>query len=154
MNRDLSKSHVCGSESCHEQKRLLQDLVKTVDVAHQARGYKTISKEFGLHKSTVRQMEEIQDHRYLPEKCWTIKDHSKAERVIVCEVAKVPRVTCKQLKAFLAVANVNVHEPTIRRTLSNHGVHAELQEESHCSPKRKLHAKDHVDKPEDYWRKI
>ncbi len=28
----------------------------------------------------------------------------------------------------------------------------ELQEESHCSPKRKLLAKDHVDKPEDYWR--
>ncbi len=81
-NRDLSKSRVCGSESYHEQKRLLQDLIKTVDVAHQARkGYKTISKEFGLHKSTVRQMEEIQDHRYLPEKCSTIKDHSKAERV-------------------------------------------------------------------------
>ncbi len=31
---------------------------------------------------------------------------------------------------------------------------AELQEESHCSPKRKLLAKDHVDKPEDYWRKV
>ncbi len=30
---------------------------KTVDVTHQARkGYKTISKEFGLHKSTVRQI--------------------------------------------------------------------------------------------------
>ncbi len=32
------------------------DLGKSVYVAHQARkGYKTISKEFGLHKSTVRQ---------------------------------------------------------------------------------------------------
>ncbi len=31
---------------------------------------------------------------------------------------------------------------------------AELQEESHCSPKRKLLAKDHVDKPGDYWRKV
>ncbi len=31
---------------------------------------------------------------------------------------------------------------------------AELQEESHCSPKRKLLAKDHVDKPDDYWRKV
>ncbi len=40
------------------------------------------------------------------------------------------------------MANVNVHEPTIRRTLSNHGVHAELQEENHCSPKRELDAKD------------
>ncbi len=33
------------------------DLGKRVDVAHQTRtGYKTISKEFGLHKSTVRQI--------------------------------------------------------------------------------------------------
>ncbi len=99
-------------------------------------------------------MEEIQDHCYLPEKWSTNKDHSKAERVIVCEAANVPRVTSKQLKAFLTLANVNVHEPTIRRTLSNHVCMAELQEERQCSPKRKLLAKDHMDKPEDYWRKV
>ncbi len=46
-------------------------------------------------------MEEIQDHCYLPEKWSSNKDHSKAERVIVWEVAKVPRVTSKQLNAFL-----------------------------------------------------
>ncbi len=98
-------------------KEITEDLGKRVDVAHQARkGYKTISKEFGLHKSSQTdcvQMEEIQDHCYLPEKWSTNKDHSKAERVIVCKVAKVPRVTSKQLKAFLTLANV--HEPTIRR---------------------------------------
>ncbi len=91
-------------------------------------------------------MKEIQDHCYLPEKWATNKDHSKAERVIVYEVAKVPKVTYKQPKAFLTLANVNVHEPTIRRTLSNHGVHGRVE--------RKLLAKDHVDKPEDYWRKV
>ncbi len=63
-------------------------------------------------------MEEIQDHGYLHEKWSTNKDHAKAERVIVCKVAKIPRVTSKQLKAFLTLANVNVHESTIRRTLS------------------------------------
>ncbi len=31
---------------------------------------------------------------------------------------------------------------------------AELQEGIHCSPKRKLLAKGHVGKPEDYWRKV
>ncbi len=87
-------------------KEITEDLGKGVDVAHQARkGYKTISKEFGLHKSTVRQIvyKWIQDHCYLPEKRLTNKDQSKAERVIVCEVAKVPRVTSKQLKAFLTL---------------------------------------------------
>ncbi len=96
-------------------------------------------------------MEDIQDHRYLPEMWSTNKDHSKAECAIVCEVAKVYWVTSRQLKAFLTLANVNVHEPTIRRTLV---CMAELQEESHCSPKGKLLAKDHVDKPEGYWRKV
>ncbi len=104
---------------------------KKVDVAHQAiKGYKTISKEFGLLKSTVRQIvykwRKFKYRCYLSEKWSTNKDHSKAERVIVCEVAKVPRVASKQLKAFLTLANVNVHEPTIRGTLSNHGVHGRV----------------------------
>ncbi len=38
-------------------KEIIEDLRKRVDVAHQARkGYKTLSKEFGLYKSTVRQI--------------------------------------------------------------------------------------------------
>ncbi len=68
-------------------KEITEDLVKRVDVAHQNRkGYKIISKEFRLHKSSQTdfvQMEEIQDHCYLPKKCSTNKDHSKSERVIV-----------------------------------------------------------------------
>ncbi len=83
-------------------KEITEDLWKRVVVVHQARkGWK---------------MEEIQDYCYFPEKFFP-----KKEPVIVCEVAKeTSRVTSKQLKAFLTVANV--HEPTIRRTLSNHGV--------------------------------
>ncbi len=131
-----------------------EDLGKrVVDVAHQSRtGYKTISKEFGLHKSTNHstnpqsdrcvQMEEIHDHCYLREKWLTNKDLSKAEHIIVCKVAKVPRITSKQPKAFLTLANV--HEPTIRRHWATMVCMAELQEESHCSPNRKLLAKDYV----------
>ncbi len=83
-------------------------------------------------------MEEIQDRCYLPEKCSTNKDHSKAERVIVCEVAEVPRVTYKQLKAFLTLANVNVNEPSIRRTLSNHGVHGRAARRTPRFSKKKI----------------
>ncbi len=40
-----------------QTKEITEDLGKRVDVARQARkGYKTMSKEFGLHKSTVRQI--------------------------------------------------------------------------------------------------
>ncbi len=136
-NRDLSKSdHVCGSESCHKQRRLLRTSEKELMLL------------IRLEKITKPSLKSLDSTN--PQSDHTNKDHSKAEHVIVCEVAKVPRVTSKQLKAFLTLANVN--EPTIRRTLNNHGV--ESQEESHCSPKRKLLAKDHVDKPDDYWRKV
>ncbi len=119
-----------------------EELGKRVDVAHQAtKGYKTISKVFGLkiHSQTdCVHMEEIQDHCYLPEKWSTNKDHSKAERVQVCEVAKVPRVTSKQVKTFLTLAKVNVHEPTIRRTLSNHGVHGRVARRKPLFSKKKM----------------
>ncbi len=123
-------------------KEITGDLLKRVDVAHQTRkGYKTISKEFRLHKHSQTdcvQMEEIQDHRYLPEKWSTNKDHSKAERVTVCDVAKVPRVSSKQLKVFLTLANVNVHEPTIRRPLSNHAVHGRVARRKPLFSKKKI----------------
>ncbi len=111
-----------------QTKEITEDLRKRVDFAnHVRKGYKTIFKEFGLHKSTVfvYKWKKIQDHCHLPEKYSTNNDHSKAENVID-EVAKVPRVTSKQLKAFLTLANINVHEPTIKRTLSNRGVHGRV----------------------------
>ncbi len=155
-NRDLSKSdHVCGNESCREQRRLpstseteLMLLIRLEKVT------KPSLKSLDSTNPDCVQMEEIQDHCYLPEKWSTNKDHSKAERVIVCEVAKVPRVTSKQLKAFLTLANVNVHEPTIRRTRSNHGVHGRVARRKPLFSKKKIVRKDHVDKPEDYWRKV
>ncbi len=91
-----------------------------------------------IHSQTdCVQMEEIHDHCYLPEKWSTNKDHSKAGRVIVCEVAKCPRVTSMQLKAFLTLTNVNVHEPSIR-TLSNHGVHGRYARRKPLFSKKKI----------------
>ncbi len=51
---------------------ITEDLGKRVDVAYQARkDYKTISKEFSQTDGV--QMEEIQDHCYLPEN-WSTRD--------------------------------------------------------------------------------
>ncbi len=122
-----------------QTKEITEDLRKRVDVAHQARkGYKTISKEFELHKSTVRQIVDKWKKFKTTEKWSTNKDHSKAECVIICEVAIVPRVTSKQLKAFLTFANVNVHEPTVRRTLSNHRVHGSVARRKPLFSKKKI----------------
>ncbi len=70
------------------RKEISEDLGKRVDVARQARkGYITISKQFGIPQIYIHYCD-IQDHCYLPEKWSTNKDHSKADRVIVCEVVK------------------------------------------------------------------
>ncbi len=126
-NRDLSKSdHVCGSESCHEQRRLLRTSEKELMLL--IRLEKVTKPSLKSLDSTNPQSDRLctnggNSRPLLPSReVVNNKDHSKAERVIVWEVAKVPRVTSKQLN-FLTLANVNVHEPTIRRTLSNHGVH-------------------------------
>ncbi len=147
--------HVCGSESCHEQRRLLRTSEKELMLL--IRLEKVTKPSLKSLDSTNPQSHRLctnggNSRPLLPSREVVNQQRSPQSRTcnrVVCEVAKVPRVTSKQLKAFLTLANVNVHEPTIRRTLSNHGVHG-----SHCSPKRKLLAKDHVDKPEDYWRKV
>ncbi len=92
-----------------------------VDVAHQARqGYKTISKEIGLHKYTVRQI------LYKLRKFETTVSFTRSGQTTKITPKQVPWETSEQLKAFFTLANVNVHEPTIRRTLSNHGVHGRV----------------------------
>ncbi len=74
---------------------------------------------------------------------------------IVHKIAKDPGVTSKQLKAFLTLANVNVHESTIGRTLNNHGTVARrkpLFSKKNIAAHLQF-AKDHVDKP-GYWRNV
>ncbi len=109
-------------------KEISEDLRNSVVVTHQAgKGHKTISKGFGLHKSTVRHIackwRKFNTTVTLPKSVSPTKITPKARRLIVCKVAMEPRVTSKQLKAFLTLANVNVHEFIIRRTLNNQGVH-------------------------------
>ncbi len=126
-----------------QTKEITEDLGKRVDVARQARkGYQKLSLK--SLDSTNPQSDRLctnggNSRPLLASQKWsTNKDHSKAERVIVCKIAKVPRVTSKQLKAFLTLANVNVHEPTIRRTLSKHGVHGRVARRKTLFSKKKI----------------
>ncbi len=105
-NRDLSKSdHVCGSESCHEQRRLLR--ISEKELMLLIRLEKVTKPSLKSLDSTNPQSDRLctnggNSRPLLPSReVDNNKDHSKAERVIVWEVAKVPRVTSKQLNAFL-----------------------------------------------------
>lgn len=104
-----------------------------------------MTKQSSLDQSTVRQKQS------------TYKMITRARRLIVCRVSKEPRVTSKELKATLTLANVNVNESG---ELGVHGtamVCTEMQEESNYSPKKlqccsSTFAKDHVNKPKYYWK--
>ncbi len=102
---DLSKSdHVCGSESCHKQRRLLRISEKHLMLL--IRLEKVTNPSLKSLDSSDTQSDRLSTNGgnarpLLPfREVKTKKDHSKAECVIICEVAKVPRVTFKQLNGL------------------------------------------------------
>ncbi len=94
------------------------------------KGYKTISKEFGLHKSTVTQIV------YKWRKFKTTVTFPRSGRQT--KISKVPRVSSKKLQAFLTLAKVKVHEPIIRRPPSNHGVYGRAARRKPLFSKKKI----------------
>ncbi|MBN3293577.1 TCB1 transposase, partial [Polypterus senegalus] len=110
--------------------------------------------------STVRQIvNKFKTIVTLPRNGRPTKITPRARHVIVGEVTKDPRVTSKQLKASLTLANVHVHESTIRRTMNNNGVHGRVARRKPLLSKKNItarlqFAKDYVDKPEVYWKNV
>ena len=112
-------------------KEISEDLRKTVIDAHQSRkGYKTISKDLGLHQSTVRQIvykwRKFKTTVTLPRSGRPTKISLRTNLKIIKEVTKNPTETSKDLQATLALANVNVHDSTIRKRLNKNGVHGRI----------------------------
>ncbi len=104
-NRELSKSdHVCGSESCHGQRRLLRTSEKELMLL--IRLEKVTKPSLKSLDSTNPQSDRLctnggNSRPLLPSREVVDQQRSlQTECVIVCEVAKVPRVTSKQLKGL------------------------------------------------------
>ncbi len=121
-NRDLSKSdHVCGSESCLKQRRLLKTSEKELMLL--IRLEKVTKPSLKGLDSTNPQSDRLctnggNSRPLLPSH--KVADQQRSLQSRTCNNlrgCKLPSVTSKQLKAFLTLANINVHEPAIRRTL-------------------------------------
>lgn len=114
-------------------------------------------KEFELHQSSVRQT--VYKWRQfnaitLPRSGQSTKISPSVRHVIFWEVSKNTKITSKELKASLALANVSVHETIIRKTLNNNGV---LARKKALFPKKDIVAcaqivNEHVDMPENHWK--
>ncbi|CAI9576007.1 unnamed protein product, partial [Staurois parvus] len=104
-------------------KEISEDLRKQVVDAHKSgKGYKRIAKDLGLHLSTVKRIiykwKKFSTVATLPRSGRPTKISAKARHTILKHMRDNTRVTAKDLKASLALDNINVHESTIRKTLS------------------------------------
>ena len=91
------------------------------------KGYKSISKSLDVHQSTVRQTvykwRKFSTVATLPKSGNPAKMTARAQRRMLNEVKKNPRVSAKDLQKSLEHANISVDKPTIRKTLNKNAVH-------------------------------
>ena len=117
----------------------------------------------GLHQSTVRQIvykwRKFKTTVTLPRSGRPTKISPRTNRKIIKEVTKNPRVTSKDLQATLALANVSVHDSTIRKRLNKNGVHGRIARRKPLLSKKNIAArlkftKEHIDDPQDFWNNV
>ena len=91
------------------------------------KGYKSISKSLDVHQSTVRQIvykwRKFSTVATLLRSGHPAKMTARAQRRMLNEVKKNPRVSAKDLQKSLEHANMSVDKSTIRKTLNKSGVH-------------------------------
>src|SRR4029434_10753748 len=99
-------------------KEISEDFRKKVLTAHQSgESYKTISKRFLLHPSTVRQIiykwRAFNMTATLPRSGRPLRPSPRSTRRIINQVKADPHITSKELQTSLAASGVHVHASTI-----------------------------------------
>jgi transposase len=93
-----------------------------IEMHKSGKGYISIAKDLGVHQSTVRQnvykWRRFTTVAPLPRTGRPAKITPRAQRAILKEVRKNPRVTAKTLQRTLQTTIVCVHVSTIRKTLN------------------------------------
>ncbi|KAJ4933683.1 hypothetical protein JOQ06_030507 [Pogonophryne albipinna] len=84
---------------------------------------------------------------------------ARAQRRMLNEVKKNPRMSARDLKKSLAHANISVDESTIRKTLNKNGVHGRTPRRKPLLFRKNIaarlkFAKEHLDVPQHYWQNI
>uniref|UniRef100_A0A8C5MAD0 Sleeping Beauty transposase HTH domain-containing protein n=1 Tax=Leptobrachium leishanense TaxID=445787 RepID=A0A8C5MAD0_9ANUR len=108
------------------RKELSEDLrSRIVDLHEAGKGYKSISKSLDVHVSMVRQTiykwRKFSTVATLPRRGRPVKMTARAQRRMLNEVKKNPRVSAKDLQKSLAHANIFVDTSTIRIRLNKNG---------------------------------
>ena len=109
------------------------------------KGYKSISKSLDVHQSTVRQIvckwRNFSTVASLPWSGRPTKMTARAQRRMLNEVEKNPRISGKDLQKSLEHANISVNESTINKTLNKNGVHGRTPRKKPLLSKNNLAAR-------------
>ena len=145
-------------------KELSEDLrQKIIDLYKAKKGYKTISKTLSVHVSTVRKIvckwRQFGTVATLPRSGRPVKITPKAQRVIINEVKKNPRVSAEDLRKSLKHADISVDTSTIRKTLNKNGIHGRRPRRKPLLSKKNISArlefaKKHLDASQCHWENI
>uniref|UniRef100_A0A803JTN5 Transposase Tc1-like domain-containing protein n=1 Tax=Xenopus tropicalis TaxID=8364 RepID=A0A803JTN5_XENTR len=95
----------------------------------------------------------------LPRSGHPVKVTARAQRRMLNEVKKNPRVSAKDLQKCLASANIPVSKSTIRKTLNKNGFHGRIPQRKPLLSKKNIaadlkFAKENLDVPQQYWQNI
>ncbi len=94
------------------------------------KGYKPISKDLGLQRTTLRaiihKLRKLGTVVNLPSFGWPTKITPRVQWWLIQEVIKEPRTTSKELQASLASIKLSVHDLTIRNRLGKNGIHGRV----------------------------
>uniref|UniRef100_A0A3P8W165 Uncharacterized protein n=1 Tax=Cynoglossus semilaevis TaxID=244447 RepID=A0A3P8W165_CYNSE len=146
------------------RRELSQDIRKKIIDKHlKGKGYKTISKQLEVPVTTVPHIiQKFKTHgtvANLPGRGRKRKIDDKLKRRIVRIVSKEPRTTSKEIKGELQGQGTSVSDRTIRRCLSQSGLHGRrprrtpLLKKNHKKARLEF-AKMHVDKPQSFWEDV
>ena len=132
---------------------------KRVVTAYQSgEGYKTISKSFQLHSSTVRQIickwRAFNMTATLPKNGRPSKLSPRSTRKIINQLKANPHITSRELQTSLVESGTNVHASTIRRKLNSHGIHGRVARRKPLLSKKNKAAREHQDNPDAFWKSI
>ncbi|KAG2456550.1 TCB1 transposase, partial [Polypterus senegalus] len=145
-------------------KELSEELrLRIVNLHKGGKGYKVISKILDIHQSTVMQV--IYKWRQFgivatpPRSGRPAKMTPRAQCKVSNEVKKNPRVTAKDLKKSLELANISVHESTTLKILNKKGAHGRTPRRKPLLSKKNnaellKFVKEHLDIPQWYWENV
>ena len=144
-------------------KEISEDLRLRIVDLHAGKGYKSISKRFDVHQSTVRQTvykwRKFSAVATLPRSGRPAKMTARAQSRMLNEVKKNLKVSAEDLQKSLEHANMSVDESTIHKTLNQNGVHGRTPWKKPLLSKKNIaahlkFAKVHLDVTQHYCQNI